>query len=84
LGYSQKLITLEELQAEYDNKAILGLIQACSLMPLVMLDADGEWNFDNSLREDGPPTEFAFSETYKIALKRMLPVFEKQGVFRQT
>jgi hypothetical protein len=83
LGYSEKLITLEELQAEYDSKAILGQIYACTLLPLVFLDRDSEWDLDSSLQDDAPPTAFALSETYKIALKRMLLVFEEQGVFRQ-
>jgi hypothetical protein len=83
LGYSQRLITLEELQAEYDSKAILGLIYACTLLPLVLLDSDKEWDFDSSLQGEAPSTGFICSEMYKIALKRMLPMFEEQGVFRQ-
>lgn len=82
LGYSQKLITLEELQAEYNNKAILGLIQACTNLPIAMLDSESEWSFENSL-QDAPPAEFAYSEKFKTTLKRMLPMFEEQGVFRQ-
>jgi hypothetical protein len=83
LGYSQKLISVEELQAEYDSKAMLGVIYACALLPLVLLDPHSEWDFDASLQDDAPPTAVTYSQTYKMALKRMLHMFEKQGVFRQ-
>lgn len=82
MGYSQKLITLEKLQAEYDSKAILGLIYACTLLPVILLDSDSEWDVDSSMQDGGPPTGIVLSQKYKIVLKRMLPMFEEKGVFR--
>jgi hypothetical protein len=83
LGYSQKLISVEELQADYDSKAMLGVIYACTLLPFVLLDPHSEWDIDASMQDDAPPTGVTYSQTYKMTLKRMLPMFEKQGVFRQ-
>jgi hypothetical protein len=80
LGYSQKLITLEELRAEYDSKSAMGMIKACTLLPVALTESDAGFNFEESL---GDSTEIFFSETYKLALQRMLPMFEKQGVFQE-
>ncbi|XP_033611562.1 uncharacterized protein LOC111874997 [Cryptotermes secundus] len=81
LGYSQKLITLEELRADYDSRAIMGLIYVSTALPIIMTDSHPGWSIEVSLQDDAPPC-LTFSETYKTALKRMLPIFEEQGVFR--
>jgi hypothetical protein len=83
LGYSQKLITLEELHAEYESKAVLGMVYACAFLPIIMCESDSGFDLDNSLQDGVSHTAIYSGKKIKSALQRMLPLFEKQGVFRQ-
>ena len=81
IGYSKKVITLEALRKDYDDKAIYGLFGACCVLPLVLADKGVE---RESVLEKGAGEnpEVLNGEFYKKALQKMLPEFDKKGAFR--
>jgi hypothetical protein len=82
LGYSQKLITLEELRSEYDSKTGLGMLRAFTLLPLVLNESRSGLELNELLDENVSHTAMFRGSTLKSALQRMLPLFDKEGVFR--
>jgi hypothetical protein len=38
VGYSKKVITLEALRKDYDDKAVYGLFRVCCLLPVILAD----------------------------------------------
>jgi hypothetical protein len=81
VGCSHKRITLEDLWKEFDNKSLYGLYGACCVLPIALankgIDIDvlvesGRGRENNVYNED----------SYKKAMQRMLPIFEKKGAFR--
>jgi hypothetical protein len=81
MGYSKKIITLEALRKDYDDKAVYGLFGACCVLPIVLADKGIELD---SLLEKGTaqnPEELS-GEFFKKAMQRMLPQFEEKGAFR--
>jgi hypothetical protein len=80
MGYSKKVINLEALRKDYDEKAIYGLFGACCVLPIVLADKGIE---HDSLLEKGAGenTEVLNGEFYKKALQRMLPKFDEKGAF---
>jgi hypothetical protein len=83
LGYSQKLITLKELQSDYDSKAILGVIYASALLPIMQSEGDIGFDLDNLLEDRSSTTAVFRGTKFKNIFQRMLPVFEKLRAFRQ-
>ena len=81
MGYSKKVITLEALRKDYDDKAIYGLFGACCGLPIALADKGVE---SESLLEKGAglTPEVLNGEFYKKAMQRMLPEFDEKGVFR--
>jgi hypothetical protein len=81
MGYSKKVITLEALRKDYDEKAICGLFGVCCALPIVLADKGVELD---SLLESGAGknAEVLNGEFYKKALQRMLPEFDQKGAFR--
>jgi hypothetical protein len=81
MGYSRKLITLEDLWKEYDNKALYGLLGACCVLPAVLSDTGIDIN---AMLESGTAqkNDVYNGASYREAMQRMLPIFEEQGVFR--
>jgi hypothetical protein len=80
LGYSKKIITLEDLRKDYDDKAIYGLFGACCVLPIVLADKGVEQEI--FLEKDfGHNPEVLNGEFYKKALQRMLPEFDEKGAF---
>jgi hypothetical protein len=80
MGYTKKVITLEALRKEYDDKAIYGLFGACCVLPIVLADKGIE---PESLLEPGAGQnlEVYNGEFYKKAMQRMLPEFDEKGAF---
>jgi hypothetical protein len=81
MGYSKKVITLEALRKDYDDKAICGLFGTCCLLPVVTADKVIE---PETLLESGTGQnpEVHNGEFYKKALQRMLPEFDEKGAFK--
>jgi hypothetical protein len=81
MGYSKKIITLDALRKDYDDKAIYGLFGACCALPVVLADKGVDMD---SLMEKGAGQnpEVYNGEFYKKALQKMLPEFEEKGAFR--
>jgi len=81
MGYSKKIITLEELRKDYDDKTIFGLFGACCVLPFVLADKGID---PDSLLESGARhiPEVYNGEFYKKALQRMLPEFDEKGAFK--
>jgi len=80
MGYSKKIITLDALRKDYDDKTIYGLFGACCILPLVLDDKGIE---QESILEKGAGDipEVLNGEFYKKALQRMLPEFDEKGAF---
>jgi len=81
MGYSKKVITLQALRKDYDDKAVCGLYGACCALPIVLDDKGIE---QESMMEKGAGQnpEVLNGERYKKALQRMLPQFDEKGAFR--
>jgi hypothetical protein len=81
MGYSKKVITLEALRTDYDDKAVFGLYGACCVLPGSLCDEGVE--LDSVLEKGaGENPEVLNGERYKKALQRMLPQFDEKGAFR--
>jgi hypothetical protein len=81
MGYSKKVIILEALRKDYDNKAVYGLFGACCVLPVVL--ADKGIDLDSLLEKGtGQNPEELSGEFFKMALQRMLPQFDEKGAFR--
>ena len=81
MGYSKKVITLEALRKDYDDKAVYGLFGACCVLPIALADKGIE--LDSLLEKGtGQNPEVLNGERYKKALQRMLPQFDEKGAFR--
>jgi hypothetical protein len=81
MGYSKKVITLEDLRKDYDDKAVYGLFGACCVLPIVLADKGIEMD---SLMEKGTRqnAEELHGEFFKKAMQRMLPQFDEKGALR--
>jgi hypothetical protein len=81
MGYSRKVITLEALRKDYDDKAVFGIYGACFVLPAIL---DDKGIAPESILEKGAgrKPEVLNGERYKKALQRMLPQFDEKGVFR--
>ena len=81
MGYSKKVINLEALRKDADDKGVYGLFGACCVLPIVLADKIVE---TESLLEKGAGLipEVLNGEFYKKALQRMLPEFDEKEVFR--
>jgi len=81
MGYSKKVITLEALRKDYDDKAVFGLFGVCCFLPVTLADKGVE---PETLLESGTGhiPEVLYGELYKKALQRMLPEFDKKGAFK--
>ena len=81
MGYSKKVITLEALRKDYDEKAVYGLFGTCCFLPVILADKGIE---PESLLESGTGQnpELHNGEFYKKALQRMLPEFDEKGAFK--
>jgi hypothetical protein len=80
MGYSRKVITLEELRKEYDSKTIYGLYGACCVLPIALadkLDVSGLVESGSAVEND-----VYSGSSLREALQRMLPKFEDKGVFQ--
>ena len=81
MGYSKKVITLEALRKDYDDKAVCGLYGACYVLPALLADDGVE--VDSVLEKCvGQNPEVLNGERYKKALQRMLPQFDEKEAFR--
>jgi hypothetical protein len=81
MGYSKKVITLEALRKDYNDKAVYGLFGACCVLPRLLADEGVE--VDSGLEKGvGENPEVLNGERYKKALQRMLPQFDEKGAFR--
>jgi hypothetical protein len=81
MGYSKKVITLEALRKDYDDKAVLGLYGACCLLPMFLADKGIEVDYLEEKRAVQNP-DVLNGEFFKKALQRMLPQFDEKGAFR--
>jgi hypothetical protein len=81
MRYSKKIITLEDLRKDYDDKAVYGLYGACCALPIVLDDKGVE---QESILEKGAGQnpEVLNGAFFKKALQRMLPQFDEKGAFR--
>jgi hypothetical protein len=81
MGYSRKVITLEELRKEYDSKTMYGLFGACCVLPLVLADKGVDLN---EMMETGTALDNSVytGSSIRKSLQAMLPTFEEKGVFR--
>jgi hypothetical protein len=81
MGYSKKVITLEGLRKDYDDKAVFGLYGACCVLPALLADQGAD--VDSLLEKGaGQNSEVLNGESFKKALQRMLPQFDEKGAFR--
>jgi hypothetical protein len=81
MGYSKKVITLEDLRKDYDDKAVFGLYGACCALPIVLTDKDIDLDSFVEKRVGKDPEELN-GEFFKKAMQRMLPQFDEKGAFR--
>ena len=81
MGYSKKVITLEALRKDYDEKAVYGLFVACCALPVVLADKGVER--ESPLESGtGQNPEVYNGEFYKKVLQRILPEFDEKGAFK--
>jgi hypothetical protein len=81
MGYSKKIITLEDLRKDYDDKAVFGLYGVCCVLPVLLTDKGVD--MDSALEiSAGQNPEVLNGEFYKKVLQRMLPQFDQKGAFR--
>ena len=81
MGYSRKVITLEALRKDYDDKAVYGLYGACCVLPVALVDKGIE--MDSLVKKhSGQNPKVLNGEFFKKALQRMLPQFDEKGAFR--
>jgi hypothetical protein len=83
LGYTQTLITLQQLHEEFDRKVMYGVFSM--IVPAaVMLSKPGcGLDFDDMFMRGVIPGPSIYSDNYKKAVKWMLPVLDLQGAFRE-
>jgi hypothetical protein len=77
---------LKQLKKEYEDRALFGLITACTVLSAVLADPAEAFDMD-SLMEDISQMESTSLEKpysgrrYKEALQYLLPHFERKGIF---
>jgi hypothetical protein len=81
LRYAQPLITLQELRQEFDRKAMYGLWSMVCAVACMLSHQDCGFELGDALERGVTPGRSMFTDSYKKALKWMLPVLERQGVF---
>jgi len=81
MGYSKKIITLDALRKDYDDKAIFGHFGAYCMLPVVLADKGVEQE-SLLVKGAGQIPEVLNGEFYKKALQRTLPEFDKKGAFK--
>ncbi|XP_069701074.1 uncharacterized protein [Periplaneta americana] len=82
LGYKKKLITLEELRRQLDSKIYFAVHAMFGPYAVIQSETSSGFNFDESLETGKNPGPKMLSHNYKEALKRVLPILERKGVFR--
>ncbi|KDR21495.1 uncharacterized protein LOC110827944 [Zootermopsis nevadensis] len=81
LGYTETLITLDELYEEFDRKSIYGLFAITVASSFMMSDPDCGFNLEDTIERGLTPGPSMFSDRYKKTVKWMLPVLCRQGAF---
>ncbi|KDR21496.1 hypothetical protein L798_02960 [Zootermopsis nevadensis] len=81
LGYTQPLITLEELHEEFDRKVMYGVWSTICAAPCMLSRPDCGFELDDALERGVTPGPTMFTDDYKKVVKWMLPVLERQGAF---
>lgn len=85
LNQSDKMITLEELKKEFEEKAFFGFNTACTVLTAVLADPSEAFDLEN-LNEDGSSIDATIMEKtfsgnrFKEAFQKLLPHFESIGV----
>ena len=76
LGCADLCPSLQQLQKQLDKLGSFGALIACTVLPFVLVDPNDIPDTDKVLKEG---QSFPFSESYKDAIKTLLPLFEQKG-----
>jgi hypothetical protein len=85
LGCDHHSYTFEQLKEEYDDRSFFGLITACTLLTIVLLDPAEASDLENTMEVgdnlDSKSLEKVYSGSrYKEAFQKLLPQFERKGL----
>ncbi|XP_069701081.1 uncharacterized protein [Periplaneta americana] len=83
LGYTQTLMTLEELHKEFDSKIYYAMFTTISPYALMQSAPQVEFSFEIGLRTGQNPGRRMYGDAYKKAVRWLLPYFESRGLFTQ-
>jgi hypothetical protein len=81
LGYTQTMITLEELHEEFDRTCFYGLWVLIGPAACMLSKPDCGLELDDLLEKGKTPGRSMYSDTYRETVKIMLPVLDRQGAF---
>jgi hypothetical protein len=81
LGYTETLITLDELHEEFNRKSAYGLFMTTIPSSFMMSDPDCGFDIEDAFIRGVVPGRRMFSDRYKKVVKWMLPVLHRQGAF---
>ncbi|XP_069701071.1 uncharacterized protein [Periplaneta americana] len=81
LGYTQTLMSLEELHKEFDSKSYYGLFTMICPYAVMQCPPDCGFNFDEALDNGKNPGPVMYGDQYKKSVKWLLPFFESKGLF---
>ena len=85
VGQEDKLISLEDLKREFDEKAFFGFNTACTVLAVVLADPSEAFDMEN-MKEDGTGLDVKTVEKtysgnrFKEVFQELLPHFESKGV----
>lgn len=84
LGYTQKIITLEELHKEFDRTCFYGLWMLIGPIACMLSKPGCGLELDDLFERGETPGPSMYSDIYRETVKMMLPVLDRQGAFGDT
>lgn len=81
LGYTQNVITLQQLQEEFDRTSFYGLWMLIGPTACMLSKPDSNIELDDLFERGVSPGPSMYSDTYRQTVKMMLPVLDRQGAF---
>jgi hypothetical protein len=85
LGCDHHIYTFEQMKKEYEDRSFFGLITACTVLAIVLVDPADTFDLENTVEDgdnlDSKSLEKMYSGSrYKEAFQKLLPQFERKGL----
>ncbi|PSN47055.1 hypothetical protein C0J52_09363 [Blattella germanica] len=81
LKFKKHIPTLQELQEEFDKKALYGVYSLIPAFGVIQCDSEVGFSFDELYYTGKTPGTKMYSEYYKEIVKLVLPELDKKGAF---